>query len=153
MKPKFHAAIISTITLLCLAFAAFADSGVPAQMQPGSSVQISMSLKNTGANDWSSTGDSPVRFVLRWIDTQNHTRYRWAVKWLKGTVKPGDNTTLTFDLEAPARAGEYQLMCGLVRLTPKSYDGKNYHPPASNAPDQHWDGEFSTVTYNVNVSS
>jgi hypothetical protein len=151
MKPK--AVIFSLILLLCVAFAAFADSGVPAQMQPGSTVQISMSLKNTGANDWSSAGDSPVRFVLRWIDAQNHKRYSWAVKWLKGTVKPGESITLNFDLTAPTRVGNYQLMCGLVRLTPQSYDGSNYHPPASNAPDQHWDGEFSTVTYNVNVSS
>lgn len=132
---------------------ASADSGVPAQMQPGSTVQINMSLKNTGANDWSSTGDSPVRFVLRWIDTKNNTRYSWAVKWLKGTVKPGESTTLSFDLKAPTRVSDYQLMCGLVRLTSKSYDGSNYHPPASNASDQHWDGEFSTVTYNVHVSS
>jgi hypothetical protein len=152
MKPKLLAVLIATITVLCLSFAASADDGVPAQMQPGSTVQISMSLKNTGANNWSSAGDSPVRFVLRWIDVQNHTRYRWAVKWLNGTVKPGDSTTLSFDLTAPTRAGKYQLMCGLVRLTPKSYDGSNYHPPASNAPDQHWDGEFSTVTYDVNVS-
>lgn len=152
MKPKLFIYIISTISLLCIAFVASANSGVPAQMQPGSTVQISMSLKNTGANDWSSTGDSPVRFVLRWIDAKNNTRYRWAVKWLKGTVKPGESTTLSFDLKSPTRAGDYRLMCGLVRLTSKSYDGKNYHPPASKAADQHWDGEFSTVTYNVHVS-
>jgi len=149
MKPKLT---LLFLALFGMTLTAMADSGIPAQMQPGSSVQITMSLRNTGANEWSSTGDAPVRFVLRWIDAQNHTRYRWAVKWLKGTVKPGESTTLSFELEAPSRAAKYQLMCGLVRFTPQSYDGKNYHPPASNAPDQHWDGEFSTVTYDVNVS-
>jgi len=149
MKPK----VLFILLLLCgLALGAGADSGVPAQMAPGSSVQVSMTLRNTGSNVWSSAGASPVRFVLRWIDAQNHTRYRWEIKWLKGTVKPGESTVLNFELAAPPRPGNYQVMCGLVRLTPQSYDGKNYHPPASNAPDQHWDGEFSTVTYNVNVS-
>ena len=150
MKPKLSIVLFSTFMLLGLAWGASADSGVPTQMQPGSSVQVSMSLHNTGSNDWSSAGDSPVRFVVRWIDAQNHRRYSWSVKWLSGTVKPGQSTTISFKLTAPTRAANYQLMCGLVRLTSQS--GKGYHPPASNAPDQHWNGEFSTVNYNVSVS-
>lgn len=152
MKPKLTLLLFSAITLLCMTLIASADSGIPTQMQHGSTVQISMSLRNTGNNDWSSASNSPVRFVVRWIDAQNHRRYSWSVKWLPGTVKPGESTTLNFALTAPTRAANYQLMCGLVRLKPQSYDGKSYHPPASNASDQHWDGEFSTVTYNVNVS-
>jgi len=147
----FRLAALPVLLLLC-GIAARADSGIPAQMQPGSSVQVSMMLRNTGSNTWSSTGDAPVRFVLRWIDAQNHVRYRWAVKWLKGTIKPGESTELQFELTAPGRSANYELMCGLVRLTPKSYDGKNYHPPATKDADQHWDGEFSTVIYNVNVT-
>jgi len=146
----FQLTALPVLLLLC-SVAAWADGGIPDQMQPGSSVQISMTLRNTGSNTWSSTGDAPVRFVLRWIDAQNRVRYRWAVKWLKGTVEPGESTELQFELTAPDRSANYELMCGLVRLTPQSYDGKNYHPPATKATDQHWDGEFSTVIYNVNV--
>lgn len=148
MKATPYFVLICIVSLLT---AANASDGVPAQMKAGSTVQIAMKLRNTGSNNWSSTGDSPVRFVLRWIDAENHVRYRWAVKWFKGTVQPGESAVLRFELEAPSRASRYQLMCGLVRLNSESYDGENYHPPATDAADQHWSGEFATVTYHVNV--
>lgn len=150
MKKLIHC--LALIVLLSLSTGALADAGVPAQMLPGSSVVVTMKLRNTGVNSWCSTGNSPVRFVLRWIDAQNHVRYGWSVKWLKGTVKPGESTLFSFALTAPLRSANYQLSCGLVRLNAANYDGKSYRPPASDAPDQRWSGEFSTVTYNVNVT-
>lgn len=121
-------------------------------MKAGASVPVTVVLKNTGSRWWSSTGDSPVRLIYRWVDAKDYTRQRWAVQWLREVVAPGASTRLKFDLVAPSRAGQYALTYALVRLNPQVYDGQKYTPPASQAADHRWPGEFGAVSFRITVT-
>jgi hypothetical protein len=128
------------------------SGGIPAQMKAHSTVPVTVVLRNTGSRSWSSTGDSPVRLIYRWVDTRTNIRHYWAVKWLRETVPPGGSTRLKFDLKAPARAGDFVLTYALVRLSPQNYDGQKYLPPPARSADQRWPGEFGAVSFNVKVT-
>jgi hypothetical protein len=127
--------------------------GIPSQMQINSSVPVTVVLRNTGTRSWSSQGASPVRLVYRWVDAKTGIRYRWALQWLREVVPPGGSTRLKFDLDAPPRAGNYILTYALVRLNWPTYDGKKYVPPASQAKDHRWPGEFGAVSFRITVAS
>jgi hypothetical protein len=127
------------------------SGGIPAQMKAGSSTSIEVTLRNTGTRSWSSTGESPVRLLIRWVRADSGIRYRWAIKWLRETVEPGQSTKVRFDLEAPTSPGRYILTYALVRLSPEIYDGKNYKPPSAKAADPRWPGEFGAVSYEIDV--
>lgn len=122
-------------------------------MKVNEAVPVAVTLRNTGSRDWSSTGNSPVRLVVRWVNNETKNRSKWAVKWLSKVVKPGDSVRVDFDLVAPSRPGKYSLSYALVRLGPETYDGKNYKLPAASAADQRWPGEFGTVSFEIEVSS
>lgn len=128
------------------------DSGIPTQMKAGASTPVAVTLRNTGSRSWSSTGNSPVRLVVRWVDAATNIRSRWAVQWLRGTVEPGQSAEVAFNLKAPPRAGQYILTYALVRLSEKIYDGKNYTPPPAKAQDQRWPGEFGAVNFEIQVT-
>jgi hypothetical protein len=121
-------------------------------MTVGSSVPVTVILRNTGSRVWSSTGDSPVRLIYRWVDAKTNIRHRWAVKWLRETVPPGKSTQLKFDLAAPTRAGDFILTYALVRLNPQVHDGKKYTPPPTKTTDHRWPGEFGAVSFRVQVT-
>jgi hypothetical protein len=127
------------------------SGGIPSQMKANSSVPVTVVLRNTGSRSWSSTGESPVRLVYRWVDVRTNTRHYWAVKWLSETVPPGGSTHLKFDLKAPTRAGNFVLTYALVRLDVRTYDGKKYLPPPARSEDQRWPGEFGAVSFDVEV--
>jgi hypothetical protein len=126
--------------------------GIPSRMKAGSSVPVTVMLRNTGSRSWSSTGDSPVRLIYRWVDAKTNIRHRWAVKWLSETVPPGKSTQMKFDLAAPTRAGDFILTYALVRLNPQVYDGKKYTPPPTKTNDHRWPGEFGAVSFRVQVT-
>jgi hypothetical protein len=127
------------------------SGGIPSQMQAGSSTSVEVTLRNTGTRSWSSTGDSPVRLLVRWVRADSKTRHRWAIKWLRSTVAPGQSTTAKIDLDAPSTPGRYILTYSLVRLSPEIYDGKNYKPPPATAADTRWPGEFGAVSFVIDV--
>lgn len=133
--------------------AATPSRGIPSRMKAGASTPVAVMLRNTGSRSWSSTGPSPVRLVLRWVNTATNSRSSWAVHWLRGTVEPGQSTEVAFTLKAPSRSGTYRLTYALVRLNDKIYDGKKYTPPPSNAPDHRWPGEFGAVNFEIQVTS
>jgi hypothetical protein len=128
------------------------SGGIPAVMKVGSSVPVTVVLRNTGSRSWSSTGSSPVRLIYRWVDVRTNIRHYWAVKWLRETVPPGASTRLKFDLEAPSRAGDFILTYALVRLNSQNYDGKKYLPPPARSEDQRWPGEFGAVSFRIKVT-
>ena len=139
-------------TAVPLQAGANANRGIPSRMKTGSSTQVAVTLRNTGSRSWSSTGPSPVRLVVRWVNTATNSRSSWAVHWLRGTVEPGESTDISFPLKAPGRAGTYTLTYALVRLNDKIYDGKKYTPPPPNAPDHSWPGEFGAVNFEIQVT-
>lgn len=132
---------------------ALAQTGIPSRMQVKESVPVAVTLRNTGSREWSSTSDSPVRLVVRWVNSDTKSRSNWAVKWLSKVAKPGESVRVDFDLVAPSRPGKYVLSYALVRLNPDVYDGKNYKPPVASATDQRWPGEFGTVSFEIDVVS
>jgi hypothetical protein len=127
------------------------SGGIPSQMKAGSSTSVEVTLRNTGTRSWSSTGESPVRLLIRWVRADSRTRHRWAIKWLRQTVAPGQSTKVTIDLDAPSTPGRYILTYSLVRLGPEIYDGKSYKPPPATAADARWPGEFGAVSYEIDV--
>ena len=128
------------------------SGGIPARMKSGSSVPVSVVLKNTGSRSWSSTGESPVRLIYRWVSADSNSRHRWAVHWLRETVGPGKSTKMKFDLIAPPASGRYILTYALVRLNSQNYDGKNYKPPSTKTKDHRWPGEFGAVSFEITVT-
>ena len=128
------------------------NGGIPSRMKSGSSVPVTVVLRNTGSRSWSSTGESPVRLIYRWVKTDTNTRHRWAVHWLREVVQPGGGTQMKFDLVAPPTSGRFTLTYALVRLNAQNYDGKNYKPPAGNAKDHRWPGEFGAVSFDITVT-
>ena len=127
--------------------------GIPSQMKAGSSVPVTVILKNTGSRSWSSTDNTaPVRLIYRWVDAKKGTRMRWAIHWLRAVVPPGGSTRLKFTLAAPPRAGDFILTYSLVRLNPQIYDGRRYTPPPSQSRDHAWPGEFGAVSFRIQVT-
>lgn len=129
------------------------SGGIPSQMKAGSSVPVTVVLRNTGSRSWSSQGPSPVRLIYRWVDAKTDIRHRWAVKWLRETVQPGESTQMKFDLAAPSRAGDFILTYALVRLNSQNYDGKKYLPPPTRTSNHAWPGEFGAVSFRIKVNS
>ncbi len=132
--------------------AAKASRGIPSRMKAGTSTQVAVTLRNTGSRGWSSTGSSPVRLIVRWVNTATNSRTSWSVHWLGKTVQPGQSADVAFPLKAPGRSGKYTLTYALVRLNDRVYDGKKYTPPPSNAQDHRWPGEFGAVDYEIQVA-
>ncbi len=128
------------------------NRGIPSRMKAGASTQVAVTLRNTGSRSWSSTGPSPVRLVVRWVNTATNSRSSWAVHWLGKTVEPGQSADVAFTLKAPKRSGNYTLTYALVRLSDQVYDGKKYNPPPSKAQDHRWPGEFGAVNYEIQVT-
>jgi hypothetical protein len=128
------------------------NRGIPSRMKAGASTQVAVTLKNTGSRSWSSTGSSPVRLVVRWVNTATNSRSSWSVHWLGKTVEPGQSADVAFPLKAPSRSGKYTLTYALVRLNGQVYDGKKYTPPPSNAQDHRWPGEFGAVDFEIQVT-
>ena len=128
------------------------NGGIPSRMKSGSTVPVTVILRNTGSRSWSSTGDSPVRLIYRWINADTNIRQRWAVHWLREEVPPGKSTQMKFDLVAPPATGRFILTYALVRLNSQIYDGKSYKPPSTKAKDHRWPGEFGAVSFNITVT-
>ena len=128
------------------------DGGIPSQMKSGATVPVTVLLRNTGSRSWSSTGDSPVRLIYRWVNAENNIRQRWAVHWLGEVVEPGESTQMKFNLVAPPATGRFILTYALVRLNSQIYDGKSYKPPSTKAKDHRWPGEFGAVSFNITVT-
>jgi Tol biopolymer transport system component len=122
-------------------------SGVPYQVLPGETLNLSAMLRNTGRNGWKTTGDSAVRLLVRWHDTKTKARIRWAVRWLRADVPPGGTARLDFSVPAPPRAGDYILRFSLVRVGRDGYTP----PPYSQSASDRYPGEFGVATTSMPV--
>jgi hypothetical protein len=122
-------------------------SGVPYQVLPGETLNLSATLRNTGRNGWKITGDSAVRLLVRWHDSKTKARIRWAVRWLRADVPPGGTARLDFSVPAPPRAGDYILRFSLVRVGRDGYTP----PPYSQSATDRYPGEFGVATTSMPV--
>lgn len=119
-------------------------------MTPGQTIKVTFWGLNNGTRVWDSGRSGPstgaVRLVARWIDFNSGGRRKWNLSWLKSPVAPGARTSWSFDLTAPPTPGRYKLVYGLVRIP-----NENWQPPAYNAPQDSWPGEFAAIAFAVNV--
>ena len=133
------------------AFAAQFDiAGTPARMAPREKIKVTFRAINRGTATWQTGGSGAdrVRLVARWVDFSTGTRRQWNFFWLREAVAPGERTNWDFDVPAPARAGKYKLIYGLVRL-PASGE---YNAPLYSAPQEVWPDEFGAIAFAVEVA-
>ena len=129
----------------------FDVAGTPARVAPGEKISVNFTARNSGSAVWQtgSSGANRVRLVARWVDFSTGTRRAWNYFWLPATVAPDGRTQRDFEFTAPARAGKYKLIFGLVTL-PANGD---YKPPAWSAPQDAWDDEFAAIAFAVEVAA
>ena len=130
--------------------AQFNVAGTPAHMAPREKVKVTFWGWNRGTVGWETggSGANRVRLVARWVDFSTGTRRQWNYFWLREAVAPGERTKWEFDLPAPARAGKYKLIYGLIRL-PASGE---YKQPAYSEPQETWPDEFGAIAFAVEVA-
>ena len=85
--------------------AAFASQSVPAQMTPGQSYNVSVTLTNNGASTWSPES----QFRLGSVNPVDNTTWSLSRVELPADVPPGTSVTIPFNVVAPATAGTYNF--------------------------------------------
>ncbi len=130
--------------------AQFDIAGTPARMKPREKVTVTFRGINRGTATWQTgaSGADRVRLVARWVDFSTGTRRQWNFFWLPEPVAPGERTDWKFDVLAPARAGKYKLIYGLVRLPANG----EYQAPPYSASQENWDGEFGAIAFAVEIA-
>ncbi len=121
-------------------------AGTLANVAANGKMHVTVWAKNRGARVWS---PDDVRVVVRWIDFAAGTRRRWDYKWIKGAVPPLGQFRLPIDVTAPSKPGRYKVIYGLIRLSSK---GAPIVPPAFDASQDNWPGEFVATAFAVNVN-
>ena len=129
--------------------AQFDVSGTPAHMAPREKIKVTLWGINRGTANWQTGegGADRVRLVARWVDFSTGTRRQWNFFWLPESVAPAERTKMEFDVAAPARAGKYKLIYGLVRLPANG----EYKAPAYSDSQETWPGEFGAIAFAVEV--
>lgn len=101
---------------------------VPDSLVSGQDTNITLLVRNTGKTTWSSSDDNPARLLVRWFDSNSGQRFRWEIKWLPGSIAPGQTLPMPLVL-TPPRAGKLRLNLVITRLPGGKYQ------PASNQSD------------------
>ncbi|HFE66100.1 MAG TPA: hypothetical protein ENJ93_02460 [Chloroflexi bacterium] len=85
------------------------------QMAANEQRAIPITLTNSGALTWRSSGSQPINLGARWLDTAQKTSYgepRWP---FANPVPPGQTVQMNVTLQAPAQPGEYVLIWDVVQ--------------------------------------
>ena len=88
---------------------------IPQRMGISETREISFAVSNTGTKKWPAATELPLKFSYHWYAPDPGA---WRlVRWddgkrvhLPADIAPGEETTLTLEVTAPAAAGEYQLV-------------------------------------------
>ena len=119
--------------------------GTLAQIAPKEKMRVTVLAKNLGKSAWT---PKDVRVIVRWVDFDSGTRRRWSYNWIREVVQPDGELRQPFDVVVPPKAGRYKVIFGLVR---RPAGGKDGDPPAYDAPQDKWPGEFAAIAFAVNV--
>jgi hypothetical protein len=95
--------------------ASISSTGLPTNLPPGATVNVSVSAQNIGAQGWAASGNGQVTLGYYWLDnTGNPVAPAVAGPSSTGTlpasVAPGASTTVSLALHTPALAGTYTLV-------------------------------------------
>ena len=96
--------------------AGYGATTAPAAIIPGGETPVEVNLTNTGLQSWPAGGGAPVRLGYHWLDGSGN-----AVVWdgarvaLPRDLAPGREITLTVNVRAPDRDGDYALVWDMVQ--------------------------------------
>jgi hypothetical protein len=91
--------------------AAFVSMNVPTAMIAGSSYSVTVVMTNSGTNAWSGSGG----YYLGSQDPQDNTTWGLNRFCIPGTVGPGSQASITFNITAPATPGFYYFQWRLLQ--------------------------------------
>jgi hypothetical protein len=91
-------------------------AGVPAGMQVGVPVSLTLELRNEGAIPWPAGGPRPVQLAYHWLDpaTPERAVASGPLTALPHDVPPGRTAAVRVELRTPPRPGSYTLRWDLV---------------------------------------
>ena len=101
----FSAAAPNVAVTVATDNAAFVSQSVPAQMTPGQSYSVSVTLTNTGPSTWS----PGTQFKLGSVNPVDNTTWGPSRVELLGDVPPGSSVAIPFTVVAPSSAGTYNF--------------------------------------------
>lgn len=87
------------------------QTGVPAQMQPGASATVNVTMTNTGNTTWASTAD----FFLGSQNPENNTIWGLNRVSLPSQVGPGQRVTIPVTIKAPSTYGDYHFQWRMLK--------------------------------------
>ena len=88
----------------------------PASAGAGTTVQLPVTLSNTGTDTWTAAGATPVRLSYHWYDATGAVAiWDGARTGLAGDVAPGAAASVTAAILVPAQPGTYLLRLALVK--------------------------------------
>lgn len=90
---------------------AFVSQNVPSTMTAGQSYAVSVTMKNTGSNTWTTAGS----YNLGSQNPQDNGTWGVARVGLPYSVAPGDEVTFNFTVTAPATLGTYNFQWRMVQ--------------------------------------
>ncbi len=131
--------------------ATFNVSDTLAQMKVGQRVSVTFWALNRGTRAWLATpsrgeaAGTTVRLVTRWIRFDNGNRNGWSYQTMKTGLAPNARANWKFELVAPTQPGRYKLIYSLQRVAP------GWEPPAYNALQETWPGDFAAIAFAVTV--
>ncbi|HET8846434.1 MAG TPA: NBR1-Ig-like domain-containing protein, partial [Ktedonobacteraceae bacterium] len=91
------------------------SDAMPAQMVPGGSATIQLTLQNTGNFPWKANGQRAVQLVYRWLDSQKHILSTSEPISLTGDLAIKGTQKLSVVVQAPSQAGKYTLQWDLLQ--------------------------------------
>jgi len=90
------------------------SQSVPVSMFAGQSYPVSVRLKNVGTTSWSLVGAQCSAFRLGSVNPYDNTTWGSSRAELPGTVAPGGEVTVSFNVTAPSTPGTYNFQRRMV---------------------------------------
>jgi len=114
-NPLNHAAVLFAESLFdqvnpilrsfVISNAVWAGQNMPQVVDPGASVHVQLTMRNTGATTWTSGGNHPFRLAA--VNPEENMTWGRNRCDLPGPVPPGAQVTFDFWVTAPAAPGGY----------------------------------------------
>ncbi len=109
VTPQPAAGLLPAYALQCGTVSA------PAQVASGQTFAVSVTMKNTGWQQWDSAAVPPMFASYHWKDARGGAVVYDGVRTaLPKAVEPGESVTVEVQVHAPAQPGQYRLSLDLV---------------------------------------
>jgi hypothetical protein len=85
------------------------------QSNPGETVMLPVRIKNPTGEQWNSAGKYPVNLSYKWFDSGRMLGIEGRRTPLRGNVKPGEEVSVTAQVEVPKEGSDLTLKLSLVQ--------------------------------------